>query len=213
MKTIIVYLENEPLAKLEINEKTDIRSLLKAGESFVENDNEYKVVLRVGKSKEISYHTLRNPKYRKCLIYHKMEEEGKLIYSKFKKEEYNTQCMKVSELRKVGYKDLEEWMNNANNLYVGRRGRIFITEKDSNGITQKRVFHYDDSKFGNPYKVEPGWTLERCLEMYDLYLKENDLLQYTDELRGKTLGCFCLQDSHEVDCHAKMLYNLVRLSS
>ena len=39
-----------------------------------------------------------------------------------------TQCIKVKELRKIGCPSLREWLANPNNLYVGRHGRIFITD-------------------------------------------------------------------------------------
>jgi hypothetical protein len=49
-----------------------------------------------------------------------------------------TQCLKVASLRKkYGDKniDLEKWMAMPNNLYTGRRGRIFIGSGD-----EKRIF-------------------------------------------------------------------------
>ena len=40
-------------------------------------------------------------------------------------------CIKVDNLRKMGYTDLEQWLLDPNNLYTGRRGRIFITDTDT----------------------------------------------------------------------------------
>ena len=37
--------------------------------------------------------------------------------------------LKVNELRKRGYDNVSEWLSNANNLYIGRRMRIFIHTK------------------------------------------------------------------------------------
>lgn len=114
---------------------------------------------------------------------------------------YNTQCLKVKELRTKGYKHLEEWIDNSNNIYVGRSGRIFIHENGN-----KRIYHYKKSKWANPFKVEDCKSIEECLNKYLQYLKENNLLQYLDELKGKTLGCFCDQKGL---CHAKLLYDLI----
>ena len=34
-------------------------------------------------------------------------------------------CIKVSNLRKNKYNNLRQWIENKNNIYVGRYGRIF----------------------------------------------------------------------------------------
>ena len=57
------------------------------------------------------------------------------------------QCVKVSELRKKEYENLEKWMNNDDNVYVGRRGRIFIHFKDEEGEKKKRYFGYEGSSY------------------------------------------------------------------
>ena len=112
----------------------------------------------------------------------------------------STQCVKVSELRKKKYANLEEWMKDENNLYVGRRGRIFIHEDD-----EKRIFHYKGSKWQNPFKVGE-YSLEESLKLYEKHLVESGLIKDVKELKGKTLGCFCSQKG---DCHAKILAKLV----
>ena len=113
-----------------------------------------------------------------------------------------TQCIKVKELRKNGYNSLEEWMNDLNNLYVGRRGRIFIHEDG-----EKRIFHYKDSKWRNPYKVsKKDYTLTESLQLYKQHLIDSGLINELEELKGKKLGCFCDQEN---DCHAKVLKDLI----
>lgn len=57
--------------------------------------------------------------------------------------------VKVSELRKVGYTSLEDWMEKKGNEYCGRRGRVWIYETGS-----KRIFHYKQSEWHNPFKVK-----------------------------------------------------------
>lgn len=114
---------------------------------------------------------------------------------------YNTQCLKIDKLREADYEHLKDWMSLKSNLYVGRAGRVFITEEK-----QKHVFHYPKSKWGNPYSLKEGYTLAESIRLYHLYLLENDLLKDLHELKGKTLGCFC--DQSQV-CHAKELADLL----
>ena len=61
----------------------------------------------------------------------------------------NRQCVKVKYLRKINCTNLEEWVNNPNNCLCTRRGRIFITSGND-----KRIYHYPQSEWHNPYKVE-----------------------------------------------------------
>lgn len=114
-----------------------------------------------------------------------------------------TQSVKVSHLRKVYGKDmnLKTWLENPENVYVGRRGRIFI-----NG----EIFHYPQSQWANPFKASE-YSLSESLSLYSNHLKEKGLLteESLKELKGKTLGCFCdtasTTDSHILDCHTKVL--------
>lgn len=95
---------------------------------------------------------------------------------------------------------LERWMAIPNNIYVGRRGRIFIGSGE-----EKRIFHYQGSKYGNPYVVgtKPGqYALKDSLNLYKTYLAESGLVDEVEELRGMNLGCFCDQKG---PCHAKVL--------
>lgn len=118
-----------------------------------------------------------------------------------------TQCLKVSSLRKESgdaNMDLEMWMKQPGNVYVGRPGRIFI-----GAGPKKKIFHYQGSKFANPFKVgeEDGkYTLSESLELYEEYLKKSGLIDSLEELRGKNLGCFCNQSG---ECHAKILANIL----
>lgn len=118
-------------------------------------------------------------------------------------------CVKVKELRKNGYQDLESWMSDPDNLYVGRRGRIWITDPVTK---EKKIFHYSDSKWANPYKVgdKPGqYTLEKSIDLYKDHLIASNLIDDIDELEGKRLGCFCLQNK---PCHAQVLVELFDLT-
>lgn len=118
-----------------------------------------------------------------------------------------TQCVKVGSLRKE-YPgediDLEKWMAKPNCLYVGRKGRIFIKQDDGSN----KVFVYEGSDWGNPYKVgtkKGQHTLETSLQLYKKHILESDLRNRLHELEGKILGCFCDQKD---PCHAKVLIEL-----
>ena len=113
-----------------------------------------------------------------------------------------TCCIAVANLRIQGFTDLEDWLNHDNNIYVGRRGRIFITDKDKT----KRIFHYKESEFANPFKVSDEMPVEICLEKYKIYLETSGLINKIEELRGKTLGCFCKVNA---PCHAKVLAEIL----
>lgn len=115
-----------------------------------------------------------------------------------------TQCLKVSSLRKETQDPditLKTWMEDPNNVYVGRAGRIFIGKNED-----KKIFHYPGSRFKNPFVVgtkEGQYSLEESLELYESYFYKC-LVKHVEELRGKNLGCFCDQ---KYDCHAKILAN------
>lgn len=103
------------------------------------------------------------------------------------------QSVKVSNLRKSYPKqkdiDLEKWIDmidekgEHSNMYVGRKGRIFITENN-----EKRIYHYPGSKWGNPFKV--GTDLASCLQLYEKHVRQT-LIKDLHELKGKRIGCFC----------------------
>ncbi len=97
------------------------------------------------------------------------------------------------------YNDLEEWVKNPNNVYIGRRGVVFV-----NGVR----FPLQDSKFANPYKEGKDGTLTEVIEKYKTHLHNKmargeitreDLLA----LKGKTLGCWC-KSKHE-ECHGEVI--------
>ena len=126
----------------------------------------------------------------------------------------STVCIKVTSLRKI-YNDsnisLKQWMEDPNNLYVGRNGRIFITYPDIDPTTNKKrkeVFHYKGSKWQNPYKVgEKHYSLRESLNLYKKHLVNTGLVKDLHELKGKILGCFCDQKG---ECHAKLLVEMFK---
>lgn len=114
-------------------------------------------------------------------------------------------CIKVKNLRKIGYTDLQQWMSNPDNLYTGRAGRIFITDP---ATKEKRIFHYKGSKWKNPYTLKE-YTLKESLRKYLSHLFTTGLIYEIDELRGKNLGCFCTGGTEKISCHAQLLENLL----
>jgi hypothetical protein len=120
----------------------------------------------------------------------------------------NAVCIKVSNLRKLGYKDLETWMKDPSNIYVGRHGRIFITDSDKT----TRIFHYPSSIWGNPYKITAEVNHKDSMILYVKYLIETKLLLKIHSLEGKNLGCFCeikVDKDGCASCHAQVLVDLI----
>lgn len=101
-------------------------------------------------------------------------------------------------------------MKNKNNIYVGRHGRIFITDPITK---EKRIFNYKSSDWKNPYLFKNFDTTKECLDMYRDHLVKTKLIDRVSELKGKCLGCFCKQIPGEVNCHAQVLCELAEMST
>jgi CxxC motif-containing protein len=104
------------------------------------------------------------------------------------------------------YNNLEEWMADSNNVYVGRHGRIFIITKSKTGETEKKIYHYSQSIFHNPYVIDDEYDRNSVIDKYFHYLvnrldTEPDLVRQLNALTGKNLGCWCKPDR----CHADVL--------
>mmetsp|Transcript_81728 Transcript_81728/g.128686 ORF Transcript_81728/g.128686 Transcript_81728/m.128686 type:complete len:178 (-) Transcript_81728:177-710(-) len=133
--------------------------------------------------------------------------------------------VKVGHIRPNGYENLECWMADAkNNIYIGRHGRVFITDKNAGKSTgcssasvdkrasKARVFPYPGSKWQNPFSVKEHGR-ETTILMYEDYIKgklcsEPDKFNL-EELRGKQLGCWCKPES----CHGDVLVRLLESTS
>lgn len=116
-------------------------------------------------------------------------------------------CVKVGNLRKISNDDsitFEKWLENFDNIYIGRNGRIFIN---------KQIFHYKDSIWKNPYNVEK-YGREECLKLYKEYILDKiktDPLDYNiTKLEGKNLGCWCNLNE---TCHSNILLNIIKQTS
>lgn len=113
----------------------------------------------------------------------------------------NVVNVKVAHIRKTGYGNLAEWCNNSNNIYIGRKGIVFI-----NGVR----FPKEDSKWANPFPVK-RYGIAQAIYKYCLYLYESNLIKSIEELRGKTLGCWCVANSEiYVTCYGQVLIKQMR---
>lgn len=81
--------------------------------------------------------------------------------------------------------------------------------------------HSSRKHYGNPFSHNPAWGIEcssreDSVIKYNLWLKGNFptveptrrtwILDHLEELKGKTLGCFC----KPLACHGDVLIDLVR---
>lgn len=98
------------------------------------------------------------------------------------------------------YANLREWMADPQNVYVGRRGVVFIG---------RLRFPPQDSDFANPFTVKEHGR-ERALELYRGWLaarmdNEAGFVDRLKALKGKNLGCWCKPDA----CHADILLEVI----
>lgn len=108
--------------------------------------------------------------------------------------------LKKSELNKLGYRDLEHWLNASDDhVYIGRDMTRYL--KSATG-----------SKWGNPFRAQdthdrndPSAKQER-LSKYENHIRSTpELMNSLGELRGKCLGCWCAPEL----CHGHVLVKLL----
>lgn len=98
--------------------------------------------------------------------------------------------VKVAQLRETGYDNFETWLKDPKNLYVGRRGRIFIHANGS-----KRIFHYAASKWQNPFVVSKNLSREMACEKFRAALLNGSLKDHEDTLEH-LWHCYALVDKN-----------------
>ena len=116
----------------------------------------------------------------------------------------------VQHIRRCGYSNLEDWINNPNNVYIGRKGILIINS---------RRFPEKDSIWANPYKVGKDGDLQEVLNKYYEYIAkkivDENLFDELKGLKGKYLGCWCVGNSIVNNqsppwiCHGQILLYLV----
>lgn len=104
---------------------------------------------------------------------------------------------KKANLKLLGCTDLEDWLNkSSNHIYIGRDMSFYVKGAKK-------------SKWFNPFNVKK-YGREKCLELYrDYILCTDELLNSLDELKGKTLGCWCYPEK----CHGNILIELIHESA
>lgn len=111
--------------------------------------------------------------------------------------------VKVANIRPK-YNNLKEWTEDINNIYIGRKGVVFVKNYEKNERYPKK-----DSIWANPFKVGKIYNREQCIQKYKEYIIEkikNDPNKYNlEELKGKRLGCWCKPES----CHGDVLVELL----
>ncbi len=99
------------------------------------------------------------------------------------------------------YQNLKEWMNDSDNVYVGRGGVVFIDGER---------FPKENSPFCNPYKIGKDGSRDEVLVKYKEYIKTKltspDFANKLKGLKGKNLGCWCFPEP----CHANILLELLK---
>jgi hypothetical protein len=99
------------------------------------------------------------------------------------------------------YNNLSEWMNDKNNIYIGRKGVVFI---------DNTRFPQNSSNFANPYKIGKDGTREEILFKYKKFIvnkleNNKDLVIELLSLKDKKLGCWCCPEM----CHGNVLLELI----
>jgi hypothetical protein len=97
---------------------------------------------------------------------------------------------------------------NKKNVYIGRKGVVFISGKDG---TRFR-YPSKSSLWANPFKIENN-DREECLRKYREYIvkkiEEENLIYELLDLKDKILGCWCAPEQ----CHGHVLQELIELYS
>lgn len=99
------------------------------------------------------------------------------------------------------YNNLQEWITDPKNVYIGRSGVVFIDNER---------FPKVSSNFANPFKIGKDGTRDEVIEKYKKYIDnrlKNDakLQQELIGMKNKNLGCWCSPES----CHGNVLLQLM----
>ena len=99
------------------------------------------------------------------------------------------------------YHNLREWIEDENNIYIGRSGIVFIN---------KERYPKKSSPFCNIFKIGKDGSRKEVISKYKNYilnkLENNQKLK--EELflmKNKNLGCWC----HPEPCHGDVLLEII----
>lgn len=99
------------------------------------------------------------------------------------------------------FNDLKEWMDDPDNIYIGRAEIVFI---------DGRRFPKSSSNFANPFKIGKDGTRDEVIQKYKNYITEkiktnNSLKLELVNMKNKNLGCWCAPER----CHGYVLLDLI----
>ena len=119
-------------------------------------------------------------------------------------------CVKVADIRPK-YANLKVWMEDPMNVYIGRRGIVFIEDE---GTGERGRWPPLDSIWHNPFKIDGTHSRDDVLKLYEEYMTQKligdeNLVRHLLRLRGKRLGCWCAPDP----CHGDVLVRLIDVFS
>ena len=110
-----------------------------------------------------------------------------------------TKCVNIKYIRPK-YSNLKEWMENPNNVYIGRKEVVFINGKR---------FHEEDSIWFNPFRQTKLNNKKFIVNEYRKYIveyiKNNNLEGELLKLKNKNLGYW----SKPEESHGKVLIELI----
>ena len=93
------------------------------------------------------------------------------------------------------YKNLREWCEDPQNVYIGRSGIVFIDGKRYPPVA---------SPWENPFNVSQTLSRDEAILKYKQHVKSKFGVHFKEELeklRGKRLGCWCKPKG----CHGDLL--------
>ncbi len=107
--------------------------------------------------------------------------------------------VKVSNIRPK-YNNLKEWIEDPDNIYIGRGGVVFIDGKR---------YPQTNSPFANPYKIGKDGTRDDVIEKYKTLIEQKisedkEFKSSIKKLKGKNLGCWCKPEP----CHGDILFQI-----
>ncbi len=108
--------------------------------------------------------------------------------------------VKVANIR-PHFNNLKEWCENSNNVYIGRKGIVFV---------DKKRYPTQDSIWCNPYKIGKDGDRAQCLQKYENFIRnrlevESGLKDELKKLKDKNLGCWCAPEP----CHGNVLLKIL----
>jgi hypothetical protein len=128
------------------------------------------------------------------IVMNKKEDIDKPVVDNLRKQQNNqiVNCKK-NNLNKLGYANLEDWLSKPEHVYIGRDQTRFIKGAKK-------------SKWSNPFSVNK-YGRDECLVLYRKHITTTpELYDNLDELKDKTLGCWCAPES----CHGDILFELLQ---